>query len=170
MLEICIHTSYDQNVQLILKSYIPVVYDTPLNRGGQFYWRGTRKKQTTCRKSLTITELLSQSIMNLYRHVILTCYTRVYANNRSWCIYQRYIHMSIRISIACVYVNHIYEKQIKMCGYAKYRSTCAYERQYGSAVWYSHSLMYSKDWISIRFSSFRFSHCIRSWIVRHRIV
>jgi hypothetical protein len=26
MLEICIKTSYDQNVQLILKSYLPVVY------------------------------------------------------------------------------------------------------------------------------------------------
>ena len=31
MLEICIQTSYDQNVQLILKSYLPVVYGTPLN-------------------------------------------------------------------------------------------------------------------------------------------
>ena len=30
MLEICIQTSYDQNVQLILNSYLPVVYDTPL--------------------------------------------------------------------------------------------------------------------------------------------
>ena len=30
MLEICIQTSYDQNVQLILKSYLPVVYGTPL--------------------------------------------------------------------------------------------------------------------------------------------
>ena len=30
MLEICIQTSYDQNVQLILKRYIPVVYGTPL--------------------------------------------------------------------------------------------------------------------------------------------
>jgi hypothetical protein len=30
MLEICIQTSYDQSVQLILKSYLPVVYDTPL--------------------------------------------------------------------------------------------------------------------------------------------
>ena len=30
MLEICIHTSYDQNVQLILKSYLPVVHGTPL--------------------------------------------------------------------------------------------------------------------------------------------
>jgi hypothetical protein len=28
MLEICIQTSYDQNVQLILKSYLPVVYGT----------------------------------------------------------------------------------------------------------------------------------------------
>jgi len=32
MLEICIQTSYDQNVQLILKSYLPVVYGTPLNK------------------------------------------------------------------------------------------------------------------------------------------
>ena len=31
MLEICIQTSYDQNVQLILKSYLTVVYGTPLN-------------------------------------------------------------------------------------------------------------------------------------------
>ena len=30
MLEICIQTSYDQNGQLILKSYLPVVYGTPL--------------------------------------------------------------------------------------------------------------------------------------------
>ena len=30
MLQICIQTSYDQNVQLILKSYLPVVYGTPL--------------------------------------------------------------------------------------------------------------------------------------------
>jgi hypothetical protein len=31
MHEICIQTSYDQNVQLILKSYLTVVYGTPLN-------------------------------------------------------------------------------------------------------------------------------------------
>ena len=30
MLEICEQTSYDQNVQLILKSYLPVVYGTTL--------------------------------------------------------------------------------------------------------------------------------------------
>ena len=30
MLEICIQTSYAQNVQLILKSYLPVVYGTTL--------------------------------------------------------------------------------------------------------------------------------------------
>jgi hypothetical protein len=29
-LRICIQTSYDQNVQLILKNYLPVVYGTPL--------------------------------------------------------------------------------------------------------------------------------------------
>ena len=31
MLEICIQTSYDQNVQLILKSYLPVVLGTTLD-------------------------------------------------------------------------------------------------------------------------------------------
>jgi uncharacterized membrane protein (DUF373 family) len=30
MLEICMQTSYDQNVQLIVKSYLPVVYGTTL--------------------------------------------------------------------------------------------------------------------------------------------
>jgi hypothetical protein len=30
MLEICIQTSYDKNAQLIVKSYLPVVYGTPL--------------------------------------------------------------------------------------------------------------------------------------------
>jgi hypothetical protein len=34
MLEICIQTSYDQNVQLILKSYLTVVYDTRGGGGG----------------------------------------------------------------------------------------------------------------------------------------
>jgi hypothetical protein len=29
--KICIQTSYDQNVQLILKSYLPVVYGITLN-------------------------------------------------------------------------------------------------------------------------------------------
>ena len=36
MPEICIQTSYDQNVQLILKSYLPVVYGTPL-KGNNSY-------------------------------------------------------------------------------------------------------------------------------------
>ena len=36
MLELCKQTSYDQNVQLILKSYLPVVYGTPLNRGEKY--------------------------------------------------------------------------------------------------------------------------------------
>ena len=35
MLEICIQTSFDQNVKLILKSYLPVVYGTPLKYNGQ---------------------------------------------------------------------------------------------------------------------------------------
>ena len=37
MLEICIQTSYDQNVQLILKSYLPVVYGTPLRNVWLYY-------------------------------------------------------------------------------------------------------------------------------------
>jgi hypothetical protein len=32
--EICIQTSYDQNIQLILKSYLPVVYGTTLRHFG----------------------------------------------------------------------------------------------------------------------------------------
>jgi hypothetical protein len=32
MLEICIQMPYDQNVQLILKSYLPVVYGTTLSK------------------------------------------------------------------------------------------------------------------------------------------
>jgi hypothetical protein len=32
MLEICIQTSYDKNVQLILKSYLPVVYGTRVKK------------------------------------------------------------------------------------------------------------------------------------------
>ena len=32
MLEICLQTSYDQNVQLILKNNFPVVYGTPSTR------------------------------------------------------------------------------------------------------------------------------------------
>ena len=46
MLEICIQT-YDQNFQLILKSYLPVVYGTPLNaflydrlETGRIMWLG----------------------------------------------------------------------------------------------------------------------------------
>ena len=30
MLDICMQTSYDQNIQLMLKSYLPVVYGIPL--------------------------------------------------------------------------------------------------------------------------------------------
>ena len=41
MLEICIQTSYDENVQLILKSYLSVVYGTPL--------RNIKKNQNICR-------------------------------------------------------------------------------------------------------------------------
>ena len=45
MLEICIQTSHDQNVQLILKSYLPVVYGTPSSKAGLWYYivYGSRK-------------------------------------------------------------------------------------------------------------------------------
>ena len=43
MLEICIQTSYDQNVQLMLKSYLPVVYGTPLTckktQNSYLFWK-----------------------------------------------------------------------------------------------------------------------------------
>jgi hypothetical protein len=39
MLEICIQTSYDQNVQLILKSYLPVVLGTTLNNISVILWQ-----------------------------------------------------------------------------------------------------------------------------------
>jgi hypothetical protein len=42
MLEICIQTSYDQNVQLILKSYLPVVYGTPFSQLDQLLPIGHR--------------------------------------------------------------------------------------------------------------------------------
>jgi hypothetical protein len=56
LLEICIHTSYDQNVQLIFKSYLPVVYGTPLKEG-LMYLRGKdngRRIQTHCQKNKKI--------------------------------------------------------------------------------------------------------------------
>jgi 4-hydroxy-3-methylbut-2-enyl diphosphate reductase IspH len=43
MLEICIQTSYDQNVQLILKSYLPVVYGTPLSSNSQQLYQYQQK-------------------------------------------------------------------------------------------------------------------------------
>ena len=46
MLEICIQTSYDQNVQLILKSYLSVVYGTPLIRDCR-YQKGNPKSKKT---------------------------------------------------------------------------------------------------------------------------
>ena len=39
MPEICIQTSYDQNVPLILKSYLPVVYGTTLTRTKRYNFR-----------------------------------------------------------------------------------------------------------------------------------
>jgi hypothetical protein len=44
-----------------------------------------------------------------------------------------------------------------------------YERQYGTPVWYCPSLVYSKDSLSIYVSFFRFSYCLRQWIIREKI-
>ena len=44
MLEICIQTSYDQNVQLILKSCLPVLYGTTLGKVCK-YQSGNKKRQ-----------------------------------------------------------------------------------------------------------------------------
>jgi hypothetical protein len=46
MLEICIQTSYDKNVQLILKSYLPVVYGTPLSKAFFVYLTSTSDSKT----------------------------------------------------------------------------------------------------------------------------
>jgi hypothetical protein len=46
MLEICIQTSYDKNVQLILKSYLPVVYGTLLSKAFFVYLTSTRDSKT----------------------------------------------------------------------------------------------------------------------------
>jgi hypothetical protein len=45
-----------------------------------------------------------------------------------------------------------------------------YERQYGTPVLYSPSLVHSKDSLSIHCSFFRFSYCLRQWITREGIV
>jgi hypothetical protein len=44
MLEICILSSYDQCVQLILKSYLPVVYGTTLRKVCKYH-SGNKKPQ-----------------------------------------------------------------------------------------------------------------------------
>jgi hypothetical protein len=52
MLEICIQTSDDQNVQLILKNYLPVVLGTTLNENFDIYCSGYI--QTHCQKNKKI--------------------------------------------------------------------------------------------------------------------
>ena len=59
MLEICIQTSYDQNVQLILKSYLPVVYGTPL--------KSLIRVVASLKDELFSSIILSQFIWNLSR-------------------------------------------------------------------------------------------------------
>jgi hypothetical protein len=50
MLDICMQTSYDQSVQLILKSYLPVVYGTPLREFCK-YERGHQIRSCTSMKN-----------------------------------------------------------------------------------------------------------------------
>ena len=70
MLEICIQTSYDQNVQLILKSYLPVVYGTTLKP--VYIWSQQCKEQTHGQRNTSYKEmewdlrLWSSSIENDY--------------------------------------------------------------------------------------------------------
>ena len=67
MLEICIKASYDQNVQLILKSYLPVVYGTTL----------TKQKQTI---KFNIFIIQQNATMNF--HFLLFCFFFVKHTNR----------------------------------------------------------------------------------------
>ena len=52
MLEICIQTSYDQNAQLILKSYLPVVLGTTLRRESTY--KDSHVFDNTCLQSYII--------------------------------------------------------------------------------------------------------------------
>jgi len=72
MLEICIQTSYDQNVQLILKSYLPVVYGTTL---AQYRQTVLNHRLYTCTHNTVIKHLYTQGsghpdqlYAELYRH------------------------------------------------------------------------------------------------------
>jgi hypothetical protein len=57
MLEICIQTSYDQHVQLIFKSYLPVVYGTPL-------------------KYICISKMLLHNTLFLFDKILGMCFVR----------------------------------------------------------------------------------------------
>ena len=62
MLEICIQTSSDQNVQLILKSYLPVVHGTTIKDLG-FIWPGI--ELTICRTQVTVLTIRIRVITKL---------------------------------------------------------------------------------------------------------
>ena len=67
-------------------------------------------------------------------------------------------------------------RKMKIIQYAYISSGCDLaiivlcERQYGAPVLYCPSLVHSKDSLSIHFSFFRFSYCLRQWIIREENV
>jgi hypothetical protein len=64
MLEICIQTSYDQNVQLILKSYLPVVYGTPLTEGYSRNMTHCQKNKKIKREDQILPEVYGTTLKN----------------------------------------------------------------------------------------------------------
>ena len=68
MLEICIQTSYDQNVQLILKSYLPVVYGTPLSNQLECVVDCLDRRLLQTRQLLNQVAGLKLPLLMYYRH------------------------------------------------------------------------------------------------------
>ena len=76
MLEICIQTSSDQNVQLILKSYLPVMYGTPL-------WDLSNLKMSLRLIKFTFVLTVRCSLFPFaYLVILITFYMLVYYNAR----------------------------------------------------------------------------------------
>jgi hypothetical protein len=84
MLEICIQTSYDQNVQLILKSYLPVVYGTPLNclfvQSFSFertWWKLFQRYVVSTKLDIYFC-IWSVTMCVIYRPVLIELYTKIH--------------------------------------------------------------------------------------------